>query len=208
MPEITFAFWVIKILSTTTGETFADYLADVIGLSLWVSTVILSVLLAVTFGTWFYRERTLSIHANFTRRREAFDWVAILLTFALGTAAGDLITEGLGLGYLAGAILFASLIGMIVIARLVSRANVVFCSWAARILTRPLGASNRSQHRRPQHRRPLCELRAQKARDRRITGADRDCARRRIPADRYERLHLSRPTIRARITGAACSSRS
>jgi uncharacterized membrane-anchored protein len=196
VPEITFAFWVIKILSTTTGETFADYLnddvglglqvttyimgalliaaliaqfvtkrytsgvywtvvvlisvvgtlitdnlTDVIGLPLWVSTIIFSVLLAVTFGVWFYRERTLSIHTIFTRRREAFYWVAILFTFALGTASGDLITEGLGLGYLVGVILFASLIGVIVIARFVFHANVVFCFWAAYILTRPLGAS-------------------------------------------------------------------
>ncbi|MCU1439100.1 MAG: hypothetical protein JWP85_97 [Rhodoglobus sp.] len=196
VPEITFAFWVIKILSTTTGETFADYLnvdvglgltittwimggllivsliaqfatkrytsgvywtvvvlisivgtlitdnlTDVIGLPLSLSTIIFSVLLAVTFGIWFYRERTLSIHTIFTRRREAYYWVAILFTFALGTAAGDLITEGLGLGYLVGVILFASLIGVIVIARFVFQANVVFCFWAAYVLTRPLGAS-------------------------------------------------------------------
>lgn len=196
VPEITFAFWVIKILSTTTGETFADYLnvdiglglqittyimgalliaalvaqfltkrytsgiywtvvvlisvvgtlvtdnlTDVVGFPLWLSTVLFSALLAVTFGIWFYRERTLSIHTIFTRRREAFYWIAILFTFALGTAAGDLITEGLALGYVFGVVLFASLIGVIVIARFVFHANVVFCFWAAYILTRPLGAS-------------------------------------------------------------------
>ncbi|MBC7590040.1 MAG: hypothetical protein H7226_03210 [Salinibacterium sp.] len=196
VPEITIAFWVIKILSTTTGETFADYLnvdvglglqvttyimggllivaliaqfltqrytsgvywtvvvlisvvgtlltdtlTDVLGVELWVSTIIFSTLLAITFGIWFSRERTLSIHSIVTRRREAFYWIAILFTFALGTAAGDLITEGLGLGYLIGVILFASLIGVIVIARFVFHANVVFCFWAAYILTRPLGAS-------------------------------------------------------------------
>ncbi len=196
VPEITFAFWVIKILSTTTGETAADYLNDTLGLGLtvtsvvmtgllivalvaqfatrrytsgvywavvvlisvvgtlltdnltdalgvplWVSTVVFSLLLAITFGIWFYRERTLSIHTIFTRRREAFYWVAILFTFALGTAAGDLISEGLGLGYVVGTVVFASLIGIIVIARFAFRANVVFCFWAAYILTRPLGAS-------------------------------------------------------------------
>lgn len=196
VPEVTFAFWVIKILSTTTGETFADYLnvdlglglsvttwimgglliaalvaqfatkrytsgvywtvvvlisivgtlitdnlTDVLGVELWVSTLIFSVLLAVTFGIWFLRERTLSIHTIFTRRREAFYWVAILLTFALGTAAGDLISEGLGLGYLFGTILFTALIGVVVIARFALKANVVFCFWAAYVLTRPLGAS-------------------------------------------------------------------
>src|SRR6478609_7790400 len=196
VPEVTLAFWVIKILSTTTGETFADYLndglglgltittwvmsallaillvaqfmtkrynsgvywsvvvlisivgtlltdnlTDVLGVELWVSTLIFSVVLAVTFGIWFYRERTLSIHTIFTRRREAFYWVAILFTFALGTAAGDLISEGMGLGYLFGTILFASLIGIIAIACFAFKANVVFCFWAAYVLTRPLGAS-------------------------------------------------------------------
>jgi uncharacterized membrane-anchored protein len=196
VPEITIAFWVIKILSTTTGETFADYLnvdvglglqvttwvmgallvaaliaqfatkrynsgiywttvvlisvvgtlvtdtlTDVFGVELWVSTVFFSALLAVTFGLWFRRERTLSIHTIFTRRREAFYWIAILFTFALGTAAGDLITEGLGLGYLLGVILFASLIGVIVIARYGFHVSAVFCFWAAYVLTRPLGAS-------------------------------------------------------------------
>ena len=196
MPEVTFAFWVIKILSTTSGETAADYLnttlglgltitswvmtallvvalvaqfltkrytsgiywtvvvlisvvgtlltdnlTDVFGMPLWLSTVAFSTLLAVTFGIWFARERTLSIHTIFTRRREAFYWVAILFTFALGTAAGDLITEGFGLGYLVGTILFAALIGIIAIARFAFRVNVVLCFWAAYILTRPLGAS-------------------------------------------------------------------
>lgn len=196
VPEVTLAFWVIKILSTTTGETFADFLnvdlglglsittwamggalllalalqfgtkrytsgiywtvvvlisivgtlltdnlTDVLGVPLWVSTLIFSAVLALTFGIWFARERTLSIHTIFTRRRETFYWVAILFTFALGTAAGDLISEGLGLGYLFGTILFAALIGVIAIARFAFKANVVFCFWAAYILTRPLGAS-------------------------------------------------------------------
>jgi len=196
VPEVTLAFWVIKILSTTSGETAADYLNTTLGLGLtitswvmtgllvvaliaqfvtkrytsgiywtvvvlisvvgtlltdnltdgfgvplWLSTIVFSAVLAVTFGIWFVRERTLSIHTIFSRRREAFYWVAILFTFALGTAAGDLITEGFGLGYLLGTILFAALIGIIVVARFVFKANVVFCFWAAYILTRPLGAS-------------------------------------------------------------------
>ncbi|MEO8093518.1 MAG: hypothetical protein ABI632_01165, partial [Pseudolysinimonas sp.] len=196
VPEVTLAFWVIKILSTTTGETAADYLNDDLGLGLalttlvmgsllivaligqfvtrryasgaywlvvvlisivgtlvtdnltdslgfplWLSTTIFTALLAVTFTIWFLREHTLSIHTIFTRRREAFYWIAILFTFALGTAAGDLITEGYGLGYLFGTALFAVMIGIVVIARFVFRINAVLCFWAAYVLTRPLGAS-------------------------------------------------------------------
>lgn len=196
VPEVTLVFWVIKILSTTTGETAADYLNETLGLGLsvttwimsgllaialvaqfltkrynaaaywtvvvlisivgtlvtdnltdglgvplWVSSLVFGMLLAVTFGIWFYRERTLSIHTIENRRREAFYWIAILFTFALGTAAGDLISEGYGVGYFWGTILFASLIGIVAIARFRFGVNAVFCFWAAYILTRPLGAS-------------------------------------------------------------------
>jgi uncharacterized membrane-anchored protein len=134
-------YWTAVVLISIVGTLITDNLTDVLGVELWVSTVIFSVLLAVTFGIWFLRERTLSIHTIFTRRRETFYWIAILCTFALGTAAGDLISEGLGLGYLFGTILFAALIGVIAIARFAFNANVVFCFWAAYILTRPLGAS-------------------------------------------------------------------
>jgi uncharacterized membrane-anchored protein len=108
---------------------------------LGISTAIFVALLAVTFGIWFARERTLSIHSIVTRPREAFYWVAILFTFALGTAAGDLITEGVGIGYLAGTLLFAGLIGVVIVARFVFGVNAVLCFWVAYILTRPLGAS-------------------------------------------------------------------
>jgi uncharacterized membrane-anchored protein len=134
-------YWTVVVLISIVGTLITDNLTDVLGVELWVSTLIFSVVLAVTFGIWFARERTLSIHTIFTRRREAFYWIAILFTFALGTAAGDLISEGWGLGYLFGTILFAALIGVIAIARFAFKANVVFCFWAAYVLTRPLGAS-------------------------------------------------------------------
>ena len=151
VPEVTLAFWVIKIMSTTVGETGADYLAVHVGLgtamtggimavllltallmqlraqlyvpwiywltvvlvsvvgtqltdaltdrldvSLYVSTGVFAVLLAATFAIWHRSERTLSIHTIVTTKRELFYWAAILFTFALGTAAGDLATEALG----------------------------------------------------------------------------------------------------------------
>ena len=196
VPQVTLAFWIIKVFSTTVGETAADYfnvtlgfglgitsiavglvflaalavqfitrrytpavywltvvlvsivgtlitdnLTDVLGVPLWATTVVFSALLAVTFTVWYARERTLSIHSIVTRRREAFYWCAILLTFALGTAAGDLLAEGLALGYLVSAVLFAAVIGAVTIAFFVFRANAVMCFWIAYILTRPLGAS-------------------------------------------------------------------
>ncbi|HEY0524295.1 MAG TPA: hypothetical protein VGD08_12955 [Stellaceae bacterium] len=195
VPEVTLSFWVIKIMSTTVGETGADYLAVHVGLgtaitggimaalllaalllqlrsrryvpwiywltvvlvsvvgtqitdaltdgldvSLYVSTAVFAALLAVTFAVWYWTERTLSIHTIVTTRRELFYWAAILFTFALGTAAGDLATEALGLGFNVGVLVFGLLIAAIAGAYYLG-ANAVLAFWLAYILTRPLGAS-------------------------------------------------------------------
>lgn len=70
-----------------------------------------------------------------------FYWLTILFTFALGTAAGDLVAEGLNWGFLLSAIIFAALIGAITLAYYRFKLNAVTAFWLAYILTRPLGAS-------------------------------------------------------------------
>jgi uncharacterized membrane-anchored protein len=195
VPQVTLAFWVIKIMSTTVGETGADYLAvhvglgtaitggimgtlliaslliqlrsreyvpwmywltvvlvsivgtqitdaltDGLGVSLYLSTAVFAVLLAVTSAVWYAYERTLSIHTIVTTRRELFYWTAILFTFALGTASGDLATEALGLGFNVGVLVFGALIAVIYGAYRLG-ADAVLTFWLAYILTRPLGAS-------------------------------------------------------------------
>jgi uncharacterized membrane-anchored protein len=195
VPEVTAIFWAIKILSTTVGETGADYLAVHVGLgasvtaicmtglliaallaqlgrrtyvpwiywltvvlvsivgtqltdvltdkleiSLYVSTTAFACALAATFAIWYGVERTLSIHSIVTTRRELFYWTAILFTFALGTAAGDLATEALGLGFQLGVVAFGALIAGVAVSYYIG-GNPVLTFWLAYILTRPLGAS-------------------------------------------------------------------
>ena len=195
VPEVTLIFWTIKILSTTVGETGADYLAVHVGLganvttacmaslltvalmqqlrarryvpwtywltvvlvsivgteitdlltdkleiSLYVSTAAFACALAATFAIWYGVERTLSIRTIVSTRRELFYWAAILFTFALGTAAGDLATEALGLGFQLGVIVFGVMIAAIAIFYSLA-VNPVLTFWLAYILTRPLGAS-------------------------------------------------------------------
>lgn len=195
VPRATLAFWVIKIMCTTVGETAADYLAfdtgwgqaatrvlmvnllaaallwqlrtrrytpwiywlsvvlvsivgtqitdwftDGLGVSLYVSTPIFAVLLAGIFFTWARVEHTLSIHDIVTRRRELFYWTAILCTFALGTAAGDLATEALHLGFARGTLAFGAFIAIIYGAWRLG-GNAVATFWIAYILTRPFGAA-------------------------------------------------------------------
>jgi uncharacterized membrane-anchored protein len=196
VPEVTLLFWLVKILSTTVGETAADFLADNLGLGLtvtsllmavllvgslvlqmrapryvpgryWLAVVLISVVgtlisdnlvdnlgvslstttilflaaLAVTFVVWWRSERTLSIHTIVTRRRETFYWAAILFTFALGTSAGDLISEQLGLGYLTAAVVFGIAIAVVTAGFYAGILDAVLAFWVAHILTRPFGAS-------------------------------------------------------------------
>jgi uncharacterized membrane-anchored protein len=195
VPEVTLSFWIIKIMSTTVGETGADYLAvnaglgkavtssimavllaialfmqlrarryvpwmylltvvlvsvvgtqitdaltDGLGVSLYLSTAVFALALAAIFALWYWREHTLSIRTIITPRREWFYWAAILCTFALGTAAGDLATEALGLGFQWGVVAFSVLIALTMLAFYLG-ANSVLTFWIAYILTRPLGAS-------------------------------------------------------------------
>jgi uncharacterized membrane-anchored protein len=196
VPEVTVFFWVIKVLCTTVGETFADWVNGKLGDNLntttavmgsglvialivqfrvrkyvpaiyWVAVVLISVVgtlitdnmvehfhvalttstiifgiaMLVSFGVWYVSERTLSIHSIYTDKREAFYWVAILFTFALGTAAGDMIAEKYSLGYFNSVLLFAGLIAAVAIAHFALKLNAVLSFWAAYVLTRPLGAS-------------------------------------------------------------------
>ena len=195
VPEVTLSFWIIKIMSTTVGETGADFLAvnagfgqgltrtvmgallavalftqlrtrrytpwiywlsvvlvsvvgtqitdlltDGLGVSLYISTSAFAVALAAIFFVWYRVERTLSIHDIVKRRRELFYWSAILCTFALGTAAGDLATEALGLGFTWGAVAFGALIGITYAAWRMG-GNAVLTFWIGYILTRPFGAA-------------------------------------------------------------------
>jgi uncharacterized membrane-anchored protein len=195
VPEVTVYFWVIKILCTTVGESFADYINETLGFGLtnttlafsaalvavmvvqfrlrryepgvywlavvlisvvgtlltdnltdgqgvplWQSSVAFAVLLAIVFGVWYARERTLSIHSIVTTPRESFYWLTVLVTFALGTAAGDWTLELTGWSPGRSVLLPAGLI-LAVLAAWRLGAGPVLSFWLAYILTRPLGAN-------------------------------------------------------------------
>jgi uncharacterized membrane-anchored protein len=133
-------YWLTVVLISVFGTLVTDVLTDSLGFPLEASTIIFSVALALTFGVWYAKEGTLSIHSIFTVRRESFYWSAILFTFALGTASGDLMAEKLGLGYLVTGLI---VLGVILAAGFAWRfgLDAVLGFWIAYILTRPLGAS-------------------------------------------------------------------
>lgn len=134
-------YWLAVVLISVVGTLITDNLVDNLGVPLETTTILFSIALLITFVTWYASEKTLSIHSIHTTGREVFYWSAILFTFALGTAAGDLIAEGLDLGYWVSALIFAALIGAVIIAHFRFKLNAVLAFWIAYILTRPLGAS-------------------------------------------------------------------
>ena len=138
---IPWLYWVTVVLMSVVGTLITDNLTDKLGVSLFVSSAAFSAALAATFAAWYASERTLSVHTIVTTRRELFYWAAILFTFALGTAGGDLMAEKMQLGYGPSALIFASAIAAIAAAFYVLKANAILAFWAAYVLTRPLGAS-------------------------------------------------------------------
>jgi len=134
-------YWLAVVLISIVGTLITDNLSDNLGIPLTISTIVFAVSLSIIFAVWYKKEKTLSIHTIITTRREAFYWLAILFTFALGTAAGDLLAESIDLGYMLSAIIFGAMIAAVAISHFVFKVNAVLAFWLAYILTRPLGAS-------------------------------------------------------------------
>ena len=134
-------YWLVVVLVSVVGTLLSDNLVDNLGVSLELSSTLFAVALAAIFGVWYAVEHTLSVHTIKSTRRELFYWAAILFTFSLGTSAGDLIGEKLGLGYAWSVVLFLALIAAVYAVWRIFKINAVLAFWAAYILTRPLGAS-------------------------------------------------------------------
>ena len=134
-------YWATVVLVSIVGTLITDNLVDNLGVSQEAASIGFAIALTATFAIWYLAERTLSIHTIYTTRREVFYWLAILLTFALGTAAGDLAAEGLKLGYLQAGLMYAAIIGLVALGYFALRMDAVLAFWLAYIVTRPMGAS-------------------------------------------------------------------
>jgi uncharacterized membrane-anchored protein len=133
-------YWLTVVVFSVTGTLYTDILTDDLRVPLLVSTTVFAVALAVVFGVWYAREGTLSIHSIATLPRELFYWLAVLVTFALGTAAGDWTLQITGWGPGISVLLPAGAI-VAILAGWRMGANAVLSFWLAYILTRPLGAN-------------------------------------------------------------------
>jgi uncharacterized membrane-anchored protein len=134
-------YWLAVVLISVVGTLVSDNLVENYGVALETTTIAFGAILICVFAGWYAVERTLSVHTIFTTRREGFYWLAILFTFALGTSAGDFLSEQLELGYLAALGIFAGAIVVVAVLHFGLRMNAILSFWLAYILTRPLGAS-------------------------------------------------------------------
>ena len=138
---VPWAYWLAVAMVGVFGTMAADVLHVGLGVPYAVSTVFYAIVLAAVFRAWFLSEGTLSIHSIHTRRRELFYWAAVLATFALGTAAGDLTAHTFGLGYFGSILLFAAVIAIPAHGYFRFGMNSILAFWFAYVVTRPVGAS-------------------------------------------------------------------
>jgi uncharacterized membrane-anchored protein len=134
-------YWFGVVMMAISGTLAADAVHVGLGVPYAVSTVLYAIVLAVVFALWQRTEGTLSIHSIRTHRRELFYWAAVLATFALGTAAGDMTATTFGWGYLASGLVFAAVVAIPAILYWRTGLNRIFLFWFAYVFTRPLGAS-------------------------------------------------------------------
>jgi uncharacterized membrane-anchored protein len=134
-------YWFAVVMVAVFGTMAADGLHVGLAVPYVASTTFYALVLALVFVLWYRSEGTLSIHSIVTRRRETYYWITVFVTFALGTAAGDLTAMTLHLGFLASGIMFAVFITVPLVAWWRFGLNPVAAFWFAYVLTRPLGAS-------------------------------------------------------------------
>jgi uncharacterized membrane-anchored protein len=134
-------YWLVVVMVSIFGTMAADVVRVGLGIPYFVSTIFFMVALAVVLITWYSKEKTLSVHSIFTRRREIFYWLTVLVTFALGTAAGDMTASSMHLGYLSSGLLFTVLLVIPALGYRLFGLNEIFAFWFAYIMTRPVGAS-------------------------------------------------------------------
>jgi len=135
------AYWLAVSMVAVFGTMAAGILHVYLGIPYIFSATIYAVSLAVIFGLWYVSEKTLSVHSIYTRRRELFYWAAVLATFAMGTAVGDMTAVSFHLGFFASGIFFAVAIALPAVAYRLIGLNEIVAFWFAYIITRPLGAS-------------------------------------------------------------------
>jgi uncharacterized membrane-anchored protein len=149
---VAWIYWFAVIMVSVFGTMVADIIHVLLGVPYEVSTSVFVIILAAIFIAWYATQKTLSIHTINTRAREWYYWAVVLMTFALGTAVGDLTAVSFDLGYLTSGFVFAGAIVIPALAYRFLHLNGTLAFWAAYVLTRPVGASFADWAAAPEYR--------------------------------------------------------
>ena len=134
-------YWAAIVATTTAGTEVSDLMDRSLGLGYLLGSLILVAGLLTTLAIWYARDRDLSVYPIFKKNAELTYWIAIVFSNSLGTAFGDFLTSNLGLSYIQGALVTASVIALVIVLHYVTRINPSFLFWIAFIFTRPFGAT-------------------------------------------------------------------
>ena len=138
---VPWVYWTAIVFISIAGTQITDTLHDIYGVELWVTTALFTTLLVATFFLWYRSEKTLAMKSINTKKREIFYWFAVLFTFALGTSAGDQLSEVMSNGFVIPLVVFAGCIAFVIVLRQFSVISAITAFWIAYVLTRPLGAN-------------------------------------------------------------------
>jgi uncharacterized membrane-anchored protein len=136
-----FLYWAVIVATTTAGTTLADFVDRSLGIGYLGGSLLLLALLLASLGAWHWTLGSVSVNTLTSRKAEMFYWVTIMFSQTLGTALGDWMADGAGLGYEGGALVFAAGLALVAAAYFWTRLSHTLLFWAAFILTRPLGAT-------------------------------------------------------------------
>lgn len=138
---VAWRYWFVVTMVSIFGTMVADVVHVILGVPYLASTIFFVMVLGITFIVWYAVEKTLSVHSIYTRRREMFYWCTVMVTFALGTAAGDMTASTMHLGYFSSGLWFTVLLVIPALGYWLFRFNGIFAFWFSYIMTRPVGAS-------------------------------------------------------------------
>jgi uncharacterized membrane-anchored protein len=133
-------YWTTIIASTTVGTTLADFADRSLGIGYAGGTSLLLALLLASLFTWYRTLGSISVSTVSSPRAEMFYWMTIMFSQTLGTALGDWTADSVGVGYVGGAAVFGTLLGLVLAAYLWTGVSRTLLFWLAFVLTRPLGA--------------------------------------------------------------------
>lgn len=135
-----FLYWITIVATTTVGTTLADYADRSLGIGYTGGSALLLVLLLSSLLIWYRTLGSISINTVSAPKAEMFYWLTIMFSQTLGTALGDWTADTAGIGYLGSAVIFATLLALVVVGYYRTKISHTLLFWVAFILTRPLGA--------------------------------------------------------------------